>query len=54
MAVGPLALLLILVLDTSLVWLLVIFALLAAYEFWLYRVGAATRTAAAIEAEPSR
>ena len=50
---GLLALLLILVLDVSFVWLLVILALLAAYEFWLYRVGAATRTVAAIGAGPS-
>jgi hypothetical protein len=44
---GLVAVLLILVLDISLVWLLVILALLAAYEFWLYRIGAGTRTAAA-------
>ena len=50
---GLLALLLILVVDVSFVWVLVILALLAAYEFWLYRVGAATRTAAATGAGPS-
>ena len=44
---GLVAVLLVLVLDISLVWLLVIVALLAAYEFWLYRIGAGTRTAAA-------
>jgi hypothetical protein len=49
---GLVALLLILVLNVSLVWLLVILALLAAYEFWLYRIGTVTRTAAA-EAGPS-
>lgn len=38
---GLLALLLILVLDISFVWLLVLLAVLAAYEFWLYRLGAA-------------
>jgi hypothetical protein len=50
---GVLAVLLILVSNVSLVWLLVILALLAAYEFWLYRIGAGTPTAAAAEAGPS-
>jgi len=39
-----LALVLMLVLSVSWIWLLVIVALLAGYEFWLYRVGEATRT----------
>jgi len=44
---GLLALLLILVLNVSWVWLLVILVLLAGYEFWLYRLGDRGRRAAA-------
>jgi hypothetical protein len=40
---AALALLLVLVLSVSFVWLLVILALLAAYEFWMYRLRAETR-----------
>ena len=50
---GLLALLLILVLDVTFVWLLVILVLLAAYEFWLYRVGVAARTTATHEPSTS-
>jgi hypothetical protein len=44
---GLLALLLILVLNVSWVWLLVILVLLGGYEFWLYRLGESRRRAAA-------
>lgn len=44
---GLIAVLLILVLNVSWVWLLVILVLLAGYEFWLYRLGDRTRRAAA-------
>ena len=47
---GVLAVLLLLVLSVSWIGLLVILALLGAYEFWLYRIGAGTRTAATTEA----
>jgi hypothetical protein len=50
---GLLALLLILVFDVTFIWLLVILVLLAAYEFWLYRIGAATRTTATREPSAS-
>jgi hypothetical protein len=50
---GLLAVLLILVLDVTFIWLLVILVLLAAYEFWLYRIGAATRTTATHEPSAS-
>lgn len=42
---GVVALLLLLVFEVSFVWLLIILAVLAAYEFWLYRIGAANRSA---------
>jgi hypothetical protein len=49
---GVLALLLILILNVSWVWLLVILALLAVYEFWLYRLGEDRRRAAATQPGP--
>jgi hypothetical protein len=45
---GLVALLLVLVLDVSFAWLLVILALLAAYELWLYRIHTGSQPATEI------